>query len=259
MAQEANKATLDLELASAGADAQAAQAATPLESLTTVLGSTSGGTLRRIARDLDSTSLLIKLSSSEARNVRRLAVKQISKALETSVRGATRRAAAKVAAPFSKRVQDDVATASPVQEWPSSETAEALERRTTVRAKTTAALLLRTHLDKQVAAGWRGVAASVSLLAVTLRVGLAALVRAAVRLTFVLPAKVLPDKVVATAAAGAAFLISKVGREISGVGRSLTALGEELSGQAKSRSAKGGAAEDESDDAMKKYPPVMGV
>ena len=31
---------------------QAAQAATPLDSLTTVLGSTSGGTLRRIARDL---------------------------------------------------------------------------------------------------------------------------------------------------------------------------------------------------------------
>ena len=36
------------------------QAATPLDSLIVVLGSSSGGTLRRIARDLDSTGALSK-------------------------------------------------------------------------------------------------------------------------------------------------------------------------------------------------------
>lgn len=48
MAQEANKATFDPALAAAGAEEQAAQAATPLDSFTTVLGSPSGSTLRRI-------------------------------------------------------------------------------------------------------------------------------------------------------------------------------------------------------------------
>ena len=115
-------------------------------------------------------------------------------------------------------------------------------------------------MDKQVAAGWRGAAAAVSLLVVTLRIGLAATLRAAVRLIFVLPAKVLPDRVVATAAAMAAFLVSKVGRELTGVGSSMSALGEELSLQAKSRGANGGAADEpqEGSDAANKYPPVMG-
>ena len=46
---------IDTTLASASAAAQAAQAATPLASLLTVLGSAQGATLRRIARDVDAT------------------------------------------------------------------------------------------------------------------------------------------------------------------------------------------------------------
>ena len=74
MAQEANKAELDPALAAAGADAQAAQAATPLESFTTVLGSSNGATLRAIAKDVDSTEMLIKLASPAGRPMRRMAV-----------------------------------------------------------------------------------------------------------------------------------------------------------------------------------------
>ena len=74
MAQEANQVTLDPALAAAGAEAQAAQAATPLDSLTTVLGSANGATLRQIARDLDSTRLLLDLAAPAGRPARRLAV-----------------------------------------------------------------------------------------------------------------------------------------------------------------------------------------
>ena len=46
--QEAGKAELDPKLAAAGAEAQAAQAVTPLDSMVTVLGSSTGATLRKV-------------------------------------------------------------------------------------------------------------------------------------------------------------------------------------------------------------------
>ena len=57
---------LDPALAAVAAAQQAQQAATPLDSLVVVLGSSSGATLRRIARDLDSTGMLLKLASPDA-------------------------------------------------------------------------------------------------------------------------------------------------------------------------------------------------
>jgi hypothetical protein len=51
-----------------------------------VLGSSKGATLRRIARDVDSTDLMLALSKPRARPVRRMAVQTLAQALERGVR-----------------------------------------------------------------------------------------------------------------------------------------------------------------------------
>eukprot|EP00966_Prymnesium_polylepis_P314236 7261637-Prymnesium_polylepis.1 len=95
MAQESGKAKIDPFIAGAAAAAQAAQAASPLQSLTKVLGSPEGSTLRRIARDLDSTHLLLSLAAPEARPVRRMAVSRLQGA--SAACDPTRRASGSVA------------------------------------------------------------------------------------------------------------------------------------------------------------------
>ena len=53
----------------------------PLQSAQTVLASTDGAELRRIARDVDSTELLLQLASPAARKARRLAVAALAAAI----------------------------------------------------------------------------------------------------------------------------------------------------------------------------------
>lgn len=255
MAQEANKAEIDPVLASAGAEAQAAQAATPLDSLTKVLGSTNGATLRRIARDLDSTELMLRLSSPEARPLRRLAVAQLAAAFEAQLgesakavrrlleRGGKSAATDALAASAVESVAgvvvptrqaaapttSDEASTAVTQPWPSSLASTQLEQRLSARAKTASKLLLRLHLRRQLMAGWRGAAAVSALAWVCLRVALAAGVRALVRLTATAAASVLPKPFVAAMAGAAAGAASVLARELQALGASLGALGDELS------------------------------
>lgn len=253
MSQEAGKADLDPALAAAGADAQAAQAATPLESLTTVLGSPNGATLRRIMRDMDSTELMLTLASPAARPARRMAVEKLSATLYLWLKGAVRsalvepvesivlrrrapRGLARFAASFDGAVvpsqqpqraspQVDVPTPQP---WPSSEESTRLERRTSARAKQTGKLLLRTHVERQLAAGWRGAAAVGALAYVTLRVAVAAVVRTLVQAVGVLVLKVLPKQMAVDTTAAAVAAVGWVGKELSALGASASSAAEAI-------------------------------
>lgn len=200
MAQEANAASEEAAAAggrgaSAGAAAQAAQAATPLDSLVTVLGSPGGATLRRVARDLDSTALLLALSSKANRPARRLATQTLAAALEeqfvgigrkamlqpkrflTSLSGSNRRLSTSSAGSAADEAPTelDVAVAAV---WPSSEFADQLAAKQRARARNTAWLLLKQHAGQQWRARGRGVLAVGTLAAVVMRVGGAAIVKA---------------------------------------------------------------------------------
>jgi hypothetical protein len=65
-----------------------------------------------------------------------------------------------------------VASATP---WPTSPVSQQLGERQSMRARMAGQLLLRAHGARQLNAGWRGAAAVASLMYVTMRVGLAAL------------------------------------------------------------------------------------
>ena len=225
MSQEANKAELDPILAAAGADAQAAQAATPLDSFTTVLGSKSGGTLRRIARDVDSTTLLLELAGPAARPYRRLAVKQLSDKMRTGIKGIAESVFTKSAGGAATA---DAPKKAEIQEWPDSLTSLRLENRAKTRAKQTGKLLLKTHIDRQIANGWRGAAAVGALAYVTLRVGFAALMRTLVRTAGAAVTAVLPQKMAAGVAAAVAGLFAFVGRELSGFGTTATNIADDI-------------------------------
>jgi hypothetical protein len=56
---------------------------TPMDSLKTVMSAPEGKSLRRIARDVDSQALLMRLVSPSSRNMRRLAVDAIASAIAT--------------------------------------------------------------------------------------------------------------------------------------------------------------------------------
>ena len=154
-------------------------AATPLDSLTTVLGGgVEGETLRKILRDLDSTSLALKLSSRAARPARRMATSVLADALTETVRAkktalnpfsAARREAhqAKKSAAVSASAASAVAVvAAPSaegaeeeeeEEWPTSERADAITSLQEQRAKEVKKELVKLHLNKQLTAGWRGI------------------------------------------------------------------------------------------------------
>jgi len=237
MAQEANKASLDPVLAAAGADAQAAQAATPLESFATVLGSSSGSTLRRILRDLDTTQLMLTFASPAARPVRRMAVEKLSDALYGRLKSGAKRAIPSPAgtgphtAPSGfdgKVVPTKLGEAAEPQVWPSSEAADRLERRTSLRAKQTGWLLLRSQADRQLKAGWKGSAAVAALAFVAVRIAAAAVVRTVVAAVSAVLLKLLPTGVAATATAAAAAVAGWAGRELSQIGSSLTNVAEKI-------------------------------
>ena len=252
MAQEANKAELDPVLAAAGAEAQAAQAATPLEALTTVLGSPNGGTLRRVLKDIDSTALMLQLASPAARPARRLAASKLSAALYTSLkdtsrkalgggrpRGRKRDAARRFIEKFDgklvpTRPRDAVehyqsaASLPAPQEWPSSPEASRLEARASARAKKTGLILFRTHVDRQVAAGWKGLGAMGALVYVTLRVGLAALAQTIFRASGKVLTKLLPAKLMLPVASATSSLLGRLGGELSALGASVDKMAQEV-------------------------------
>lgn len=219
LAAEAAQADVDLARRSADADAQSQQASTPLDSLTTVLGSASGVTLRRIARDIDSTELLLRLASPSARPARRLAVQKLASAVQQSVG----RRVGEVAP--AARARAEGAT----QPWPRSEHASLREKRHSTRARAVTVALLRSHLRRLACSGWRGAAAVCALSFVVMRVGLAALMRAAARSSAAALGKALPTPIVAAAAAAAASLATVIGRELTALGASISAVGDELS------------------------------
>ena len=130
-----------------------------VEAFSTLLGSPEGKTLRRIANDLDSTDLIMRLVSRDARPLRRMGVEMLTKA-------------------FSNRMQGTKSTAPLL---PTSSASEALKRRRATRLETVTRLLVRVHLRRQVLAGWRGVIAFGALFWVVLRVGVVAILKALIR------------------------------------------------------------------------------
>lgn len=224
-------------VASAGAAAQAAQAATPLDSLRTVLGSPRGAQLRRIALDLDSTELMLKLVSREARPVRRLAVDKLTEALSAALstagsklrvreslsggagggvvlRGRVQPAAGDGTAPaMAQGVALEAAGVGGVATpWPRSELSLRMKARLDARAQSAFTLLLRSHVQRQVLAGWRGAAAVSALTFVMARVIFAALARTLLRHSGRTLTKYLPAPALAAFAAGAAMLAVVLGR-----------------------------------------------
>ena len=159
-AAEAEAAAAEEEEPPAAEPAAAAAAAagtvpgtqSPLQSAQTVLASTDGAELRRIARDVDSTELLLQLASPAARKARRLAVAAL---------------AAAIAAP----------PAEAAVAWPTSSESAALDRRSSGRMAKVTSLLVRSHLQRQLAAGWRGAAALCALAWIVARVGVAAVAK----------------------------------------------------------------------------------
>ena len=156
MAAEAAQAKPQFE--GADAAAQAVHAAKPADALTTVLGSPSGATLRRVARDLDSTDLLIGLARRRNRPARRLAAARLSAAI------------------------DAWWTKTPVVEtsavaWPRSSDALRRDARQRKYAGRVARLLLRSHAGRQLSAGTRGLRATAALAWVAVRVSVDAAAR----------------------------------------------------------------------------------
>lgn len=252
MAQEATKASLDPALAAAGAEAQAAQAATPLDSLTTVLGSANGATLRQIARDLDSTRLLLDLAAPAGRPARRLAVQVLSAALFGRLEAAARRVRAfggearrLLIVPGGGAAAAAPARPAQPQPWPSSAEATRLEERAAARAKKAGWLLLRSHVARQVGAGWRGAAAASALVYVTARVCLAAVVRTLARACGACLTAALPASVGVRAAAASAAVASWASRELAALGHSAGEVAEEMELKGLELRAKGAAADGE--------------
>jgi len=128
---------------------------TPFASFRTVMGSPEGAPLRRIARDLDSPELLLKLAAPSSRTLRHLAVNAIATAISKQESEVTLAAA----------------------EWPLSEFGAAFRQRRLLRLSSVLNVLLRSHAQRLVNGGWRGLAAMGALLWLTFRIGIAGLAK----------------------------------------------------------------------------------
>ena len=135
-------------------------AAKPADALTTVLGSPSGATLRRVARDLDSTDLLLGLARRRNRPARRLAAAKLSAAID---------------AWWMKK--PPVAVDTPAVAWPRSSDALRRDARQRKYAGRVARLLLRGHAGRQLSAGTRGLRATAALAWFAVRVSVDAAAR----------------------------------------------------------------------------------
>jgi len=143
------------------------------------------------------------------------------------------------------------------QAWPSSEKASRLAAIKSARANQAGLLLLRIHINRQVAAGWRGAAAVCALLYVTLRVGVAAIFRTLIHSVGLALTKLLPNKLAAATAAGAVAVIGWAGAELSALGESVTNTAEEIEmkklqllgkAEAKAKAKAAGATDEDGED-----------
>lgn len=183
--------------------------ATPLGTMSTLLGSPDGATLRRIARDVDSTDLLLRMVRPDARPLRELGTRSLAAAVQQKLRlrpwlrrvsrrmsGRTDRAAANLAADGAPSpggtgvsLQDHPAAVGVVSregarlaaDWPASPTSLALQRRRTRRADQVLGWLANLHLQSQFASGVRGYVAMAALVWLALRVGVTAVALAVLR------------------------------------------------------------------------------
>lgn len=152
MAAEAAQAAP--QFVGADAAAQAVHAAKPADALSAVLGSPSGSTLRRVARDFDSTDFLINLARRRQRPARRLAVGELSATIDA----------------WWTRNPPAVAGATAAVAWPRSADATRRDTRQREKAGRVARLLLRYHAGRQLSAGFRGARATASLAWVAVRI-----------------------------------------------------------------------------------------
>ena len=155
-------------------DAAGSGTTSPLATASALLGSPDGASLRRIARDVDSTDLLLQLTTSpDTRPLREMSTATLAAAIQRKLRlrpllrrGVASREAARIAA-----------------EWPASTTSLALQRRRTRRSNQILSWLTEFHLKGQLAAGARGYVAVLALMWLTVRVGVMALALATLRST----------------------------------------------------------------------------
>jgi len=189
-------------------------AQTPLDTVAAVLGSPEGDTLRRLAKDIDSTELLLRLVSREARDLRRMAVDALADGMTPKLT-----LSALVSLPqFIWRKKEPAGTDT--KEWPTSNKSRALRADQARRFAVVRKLLMRSHWERQLRSGWRGVAAVGALGYLLVRVVGAALVKALLRSGVARPgfaaavayvgAAARAKPVVAVAAAGGAILASAV-------------------------------------------------
>lgn len=142
-------------------------AQTPVGTVTALLGSPEGATLRRIAQDVDSTDLLMKLSSRKARALRRNAVEALAASLTPKLR-----------LPRIKVPEGGLSMPKGPAEWPMSAESLQMRRRQAERFASVQGVLIRSHLQRQLSSGWRGLAALSSLAWVSLRVVIPAFFKA---------------------------------------------------------------------------------
>jgi predicted unusual protein kinase regulating ubiquinone biosynthesis (AarF/ABC1/UbiB family) len=159
MAAEAAQAAP--QFVGADAAAQAVHAAKPADALSAVLGSPSGSTLRRVARDLDSTDFLQGLARRRNRPARRLAAARLSAAIDA----------------WWTRKPPAAADATAALAWPRSADATRRDARQREKAERVARLLLRHHAGRQLSAGFRGARATASLAWVAVRISVDAAAR----------------------------------------------------------------------------------
>eukprot|EP00967_Tisochrysis_lutea_P064523 scaffold83604_cov34-Tisochrysis_lutea.AAC.3 len=154
--------------ATVGGSSHAGGTSDPLQAVKVLLGSPGGATLRRIARDVDSTELLTTLTSPQARKLRRMGVQVLADALTE------RFIAALSALPLPRGNVSRVAL-------PVSRASEALRRRRSERLLGVQRVLVASHLNRQLRGGWKGAAALGALALLFFRVGVVAFCQAAFR------------------------------------------------------------------------------
>jgi len=128
---------------------------TPMDSLKTVLGSREGASLRRIARDVDSLEVILKLASPSSRKMRKLASDAVANAL----------------------VKEESRVDKAAAKWPLSEVGAAFRQRRLLRLTSVVKVLVASHVQRLMAAGPKGIAAMGALIWLTMRICVAGLVK----------------------------------------------------------------------------------
>ena len=162
---------VDIDTEGSKKKSKAASQLVVADALGTLLGSTEGKTLRRVIRDLDSTDLIAKLSSKEARPMRQAAMRHVASALTVPRIRFWRRKTKK--ANEMSQPENSIANIRPA-----SDESTAMRARQTRWRKKVFWLLLKSHFHRQVEAGWRGAWALFSLSWLSVRISAGAFARA---------------------------------------------------------------------------------